>query len=146
MNFLQKRRLYFIGLLILSSVVAGSLIIYALGQNINFFYTPSQIHLNEAPAKTRFRVGGLVEKGSLKREENLKVEFIITDLNRQITIQYVGILPDLFKEGKGVVASGKLLNNRIFLADEILAKHDENYLPPEVATTLKYPSGDNHGS
>jgi cytochrome c-type biogenesis protein CcmE len=111
----------------------------ALNENINLFYSPTQVAAGEAPRGHTFRLGGLVAEGSLKREANegLTVNFEITDSAESITVAYTGILPDLFREGQGIVALGKLDNNGLFVADEVLAKHDENYMPPEVAEALE---------
>lgn len=110
----------------------------ALRENINVFYSPSELlALKEAPVKT-IRLGGMVEKGSVNRsKKDLKVEFYLTDFNQHVVVFYQGILPDLFREGQGVVVLGKLKPNQQFIADEVLAKHDENYMPPEVKASLK---------
>jgi len=117
--------------------VATTLVLNALKTNLNYFYTPTQVANDEAPNNRSFRIGGLVLAGSLKRQtDGLTVEFIVTDTARNIPVSYKGILPDLFKEGKGVVAQGKLGANGYFIADQVLAKHDENYMPPEAAKAL----------
>jgi cytochrome c-type biogenesis protein CcmE len=117
--------------------VATALVLNALKSNLNYFYTPTQVANDEAPSNRSFRIGGLVLAGSLKRQtDGLTVEFIVTDTARNIPVSYKGILPDLFKEGKGVVAQGKLGANGYFIADQVLAKHDENYMPPEAAKAL----------
>ena len=116
----------------------SALLIYALSKNMVYFYTPTQIIKNEAPIGSFIRVGGMVKKNSvIKSKNNLKVSFKIHDLEQVINISYEGILPDLFSEGQGVVMTGKLLNVNTFIADEVLAKHDENYMPPEVADMMK---------
>ena len=119
------------------------LVLYALRQNISLFYSPSQISEGQAPINQHIRVGGMVEKGSLKRnQKSLDVVFIITDFNKKLTIHYQGILPDLFREGQGIVAEGVLTGNQQFNASEVLAKHDEKYMPPQVEQTLqKRPKG-----
>lgn len=118
--------------------VATALVLNAFNQNMVFFFSPSQVYSNEAPKERAFRLGGLVEKGTLKREDDgLTVHFVVTDTVRKINVTYKGILPDLFSEGKGVVAQGKLGTNGIFRADEVLAKHDENYMPPEAAHAIE---------
>lgn len=132
----QIRRFSFISLLIVTLSVVTGLVLFALKQNMNLFFTPTQVVHGEAPVHTRIRVGGMVEKGSLVRGENLEVLFKITDFSESLTIRYRGILPDLFREGQGVVAEGRLPANNVFVANEILAKHDENYMPPEVAKSL----------
>ena len=118
--------------------IATALVLNAFNQNMVFFFSPSQVYSNEAPKERAFRLGGLVEKGTLKREDDgLTVHFVVTDTVRKINVTYKGILPDLFSEGKGVVAQGKLGTNGIFRADEVLAKHDENYMPPEAAHAIE---------
>ena len=121
------------GLLAIGAVVA--LVLNAFQSNLVFFYTPSQVASNEAPQARTFRIGGMVQAGSVKRE-GTTVNFIVTDTARTVPVSYVGILPDLFKEGKGVVAQGQLKGG-VFVAKEVLAKHDENYMPPEAAEALK---------
>jgi len=116
--------------------VAAALILSAFRQNLVFFYTPSDIVANKVPANQTFRVGGLVESGSLKRE-GVRVTFRVTDTAQTITVSYDGILPDLFREGKGVVAEGKIDSGGMFHASEVLAKHDENYMPPDAAHALE---------
>jgi cytochrome c-type biogenesis protein CcmE len=118
--------------------VAATLVLNAFQSNLVFFFTPSQVASNEAPQGRAFRIGGLVEEGSVARaKDGLTVKFRVTDTARTIPVQYVGILPDLFREGKGVVAQGKLGSDGTFNASEVLAKHDENYMPPEAADALK---------
>ncbi|MBA4689357.1 MAG: cytochrome c maturation protein CcmE [Pseudomonas sp.] len=138
MNPVRKKRL-FIVLAILAGVgIAVSLALSALQQNINLFYTPSQIAAGEAPEGTRIRAGGLVEEGSVKRtNDSLSVAFRVTDGAQAITITYQGILPDLFREGQGIVALGRVNADGVLVADEVLAKHDENYMPPEVTQALE---------
>lgn len=120
-------------LLVLGAVVA--LVLNAFQSNLVFFYSPTQIAAKEAPQGRTFRLGGLVEQGSLRRD-GLVVSFVVTDTVQSIPVRYEGILPDLFKEGKGVVAQGQLQGG-IFVAREVLAKHDENYMPPEAAQALQ---------
>lgn len=115
--------------------VAVGLVLNAFQSNLVFFYSPSQIASNEAPANRTFRLGGMVEEGSVKRE-GVTVRFVVTDTAKNVPVRYEGILPDLFKEGKGVVAQGQLQDG-VFVAREVLAKHDENYMPPEAAEALK---------
>ncbi|KOR31624.1 cytochrome C biogenesis protein CcmE [Achromatium sp. WMS3] len=118
--------------------MAAYLAISALRNNIAYFFSPSQVLANEAPIGATFRLGGLVEKGSLRRHnDSLKVEFFVTDLAQKVPVVYTGILPDLFKEGQGVVTKGRLGTDGRFYADSVLAKHDETYMPPEVAASLK---------
>ena len=116
--------------------VATALILNAFQSNLVFFYTPSQIAANEAPLGKSFRIGGMVETGSVKRD-GVEVRFVVTDLTKNVPVAYAGILPDLFREGKGVVAQGQLGADGVFRAREVLAKHDENYMPPEAAMALK---------
>ena len=116
--------------------VATALILNAFQSNLVFFYTPSQIAANEAPQGKSFRIGGMVETGSVKRD-GVEVRFVVTDLTKNVPVAYAGILPDLFREGKGVVAQGQLGADGVFRAREVLAKHDENYMPPEAAMALK---------
>ena len=118
--------------------VATALVLNAFQSNLVFFFTPSQVASNEAPRDRAFRIGGLVEAGSVIREKDaLTVRFRVTDTARTIPVVYTGILPDLFREGKGVVAQGRLGPDGTFHANEVLAKHDENYMPPEAAEALK---------
>ena len=113
--------------------VATVLVLNAFQSNLVFFFSPSQIAAGEAPKDRAFRVGGMVQAGSVKRQgDGLTVEFIVTDTAKSIPVTYKGILPDLFREGKGVVAQGRLGTDGVFRADEVLAKHDENYMPPEA--------------
>lgn len=118
--------------------VAAILVLNAFQSNLVFFFSPTQVAANEAPIGKSFRIGGLVEEGSIKRQsDGVTVSFVVTDTAKVIPVVYTGILPDLFKEGKGVVAQGKLAADGIFRADEVLAKHDENYMPPEAAGALE---------
>src|SRR6266436_4566061 len=116
--------------------VATTLVLMAFNQNLVFFFTPSQVAANEAPVGRTFRIGGMVVPGSLKRQ-GVEVHFVVTDTARSMPVVYRGQLPDLFKEGKGVVAQGQLGADGVFTAREVLAKHDENYMPPEAAHALK---------
>jgi cytochrome c-type biogenesis protein CcmE len=110
----------------------------AFKENLLYFYSPSQIRAGEAPSSRSFRIGGLVVNGSVQREEGgLAVKFDLTDNSATVPVTYTGILPDLFREGQGIVAMGSLDSTGLFVADEVLAKHDENYMPPEVADALK---------
>jgi cytochrome c-type biogenesis protein CcmE len=117
---------------------AGALILNAFQSNLVFFYSPTQIVAQEAPQGRMFRIGGLVEAGSVKRQtDGVTVQFSVTDTAHRVPVQYTGILPDLFKEGKGVVAQGELGADGVFRAKEVLAKHDENYMPPEAADAVE---------
>ena len=123
--------------------VAAALVLNAFQGNIVFFFSPSQVASKEAPLDRTFRVGGMVEKGSLKRRpDGITVEFVVTDTAKNLPVVYSGLLPDLFKEGKGVVAQGKLGPDGAFHASEVLAKHDENYMPPEAAHALSKAEAD----
>jgi cytochrome c-type biogenesis protein CcmE len=123
------------GLAILTAAVL--LVLYALRNNVSLYFTPTQVFNKEAPQGRNFRIGGLVEENSLSREKDgLTSHFVITDLHKTMSVTYKGILPDLFKEGKGVVAQGKLQADNVFYAEEVLAKHDENYMPPEAKDAL----------
>jgi cytochrome c-type biogenesis protein CcmE len=118
--------------------VAAWLVLSAFQKNLVFFFTPTQILAGEAPHGRSFRVGGMVEKGSLVHQpDGLTWTFVVTDMSRKIPVNYHGILPDLFKEGKGVVAEGRLGGDNVFAAEQVLAKHDENYMPPDAAYALK---------
>jgi len=118
--------------------IATALVLNAFRSNLVFFFTPTQVAANEAPVGRTFRIGGMVETGSLKREaDGLTVHFRVTDTAQAIPVVYKGILPDLFKEGKGVVAQGRLGPNGEFTASEVLAKHDENYMPPDAAHAME---------
>jgi cytochrome c-type biogenesis protein CcmE len=132
---LRHKRLAFAGGLLLAVGAIAALVFNAFQSNMVFFYTPTQVEAKEAPANRTFRVGGLVQEGSVLRD-GLKVNFIVTDTAKTVAVRYEGILPDLFQEGKGVVAQGQLQNG-VFVAREVLAKHDENYMPPEAASALK---------
>lgn len=138
MNPQRKKRLALILALVAGVTVAVGLALSALQQNINLFYTPTQIANGEAPVGARIRAGGMVEQGSLQRSgDSLDVRFVVTDFQQKVTITYRGILPDLFREGQGIVALGKLNEAGVVVADEVLAKHDEKYMPPEVTKALK---------
>ena len=134
----RHRRLAIIaaGLVVLG--IALALVLNALRGNVAFFFSPTQVAAGEAPVNRSFRVGGLVEKGSLQREsDGLTMRFVVTDTAKSITVRYTGILPDLFKEGAGAIAQGKLDADGTFRATEVLAKHDENYMPPEAAQAIE---------
>lgn len=134
----RQKRLAFVGLAILGIGAASALALTALQSNISYFFSPSQVLAKEAPPDRVFRLGGLVSEGTVARQpDGLTVRFDVTDNAETVKVAYTGILPDLFSEGKGVVTKGKLGPDGIFYADEVLAKHDEEYLPPEVASTLK---------
>ncbi|MFV2055477.1 MAG: cytochrome c maturation protein CcmE [Thiohalomonadales bacterium] len=128
------------------SVVTG-LLLQAFNSNMVFFYSPSQVHAGEAKQNREFRLGGLVEEGSLRREnDGLTVHFLVTDNAKTVSVKYVGILPDLFKEGEGVVTQGRMNREGLFMANEVLAKHDETYMPKEVAEALEQAKTTNNGT
>jgi cytochrome c-type biogenesis protein CcmE len=133
----RHRRFAWIGAGLVTLGIAAALVLSAFRSNLVFFFTPSQVIAKEAPQSRPFRIGGLVEAGSLKRDpDSLTVRFRVTDTAQTIPVTYTGLLPDLFKEGKGVVAQGALGPDGAFHATEVLAKHDENYMPPEAKAAL----------
>ncbi|MFA6014735.1 MAG: cytochrome c maturation protein CcmE [Gallionellaceae bacterium] len=133
----QKRLMFIFGGIALIGAAVG-LVLYALKNNVSLYFTPTQVYNKEAPQGRSFRIGGLVEEGSVSREKDgLTVRFSITDTAQKMPVIYKGILPDLFKEGKGVVAQGKLQADNVFYAEEVLAKHDENYMPPEALHAIE---------
>ena len=132
----RQKRFAIIGGVLLALTAATALVLNAFRSNMVFFFTPTQISTGEAPKARAFRLGGLVQQGSVARD-GINVRFVVTDTAKNVTVQYQGTLPDLFKEGKGVVAQGELNNEGVFMAKEVLAKHDENYMPPEAAEALK---------
>jgi len=137
MNPKRRNRLIMILLIVVGVGVAVGLTLVALNKNINLFYSPTEVVRGEAPTERTFRLGGLVEEGSIHRAEGgLQVRFDVTDGREAVTVAFNGILPDLFREGQGIVAQGRLDDEGIFFADDVLAKHDENYMPPEVAEAL----------
>ncbi len=137
MHPIRKRRLFTVIaiLSVLGCVVA--LVLYALRQNINVFYSPTEVQHGNAPSNRMIRLGGMVLPGSVQRQEDLVVKFQVTDFKANIPVEYRGILPDLFNEGKGVVVEGRWRHSGIFKAETVLAKHDENYMPPEVKQILQ---------
>ncbi len=132
----RHKRLAIAGGVVVAVGAIAALVLNAFQSNLVFFYSPSQVASNEAPTGRTFRLGGLVKEGSVKRD-GVKVNFQVTDTAQTIPVKYEGILPDLFKEGKGVVAQGQIGPDGVFVAREVLAKHDENYMPPEAAEALK---------
>ncbi|MBX3302936.1 MAG: cytochrome c maturation protein CcmE [Nitrospira sp.] len=133
----RHKRFVFIGLGLLALGVATVLVLNAFQSNLVFFFTPTQVASGEVPQGRSFRIGGMIEDGSLVRDsDGLTVHFIVTDTAKRVPVTYKGILPDLFKEGKGAVAQGQLGADGTFVASEVLAKHDENYMPPEAAEAL----------
>ncbi|MEY3218931.1 MAG: hypothetical protein RIT27_288 [Pseudomonadota bacterium] len=138
MSAKHKQRLGWIALLLLGVGTGVALALMAFKANLQLFFMPTQIVAGEAPKGQTIRIGGLVEKNSVQRAtDSLKIHFNVTDNHQKVSVQYEGILPDLFREGQGIVAIGKLQDNGNFLASEVLAKHDENYMPPQVADGLK---------
>lgn len=134
----RQKRLIFVGLGILGVGAAAALALSALQSNLSYFFSPSQVQAGEHPADAVFRVGGLVVKDTLQRQpDGLTVRFNVTDNAATVPVSYTGILPDLFGEGQGAVAKGRMGGDGVFYAEEVLAKHDESYVPPEVAATLK---------
>ena len=132
----RHKRLAAIGVGVAALGIAAALVLSAFEQNLVFFFTPSQVAANEAPQGRTFRIGGMVEKGSVQRT-GVDVRFLVTDTAKTIPVVYSGALPDLFREGKGVVAQGQLGPDGVFRAREVLAKHDENYMPPEAAEAVQ---------
>jgi cytochrome c-type biogenesis protein CcmE len=127
-----------VGLVIAGVAIAAALGLRAFDDNLLYFYSPTQVAAGEAPPGKKFRLGGLVTEGSIQREPGaLEVRFQVTDMKESMTVSYSGVLPDLFREGQGVIAFGVLMPDGSFRADEVLAKHDENYMPPEVAEALR---------
>ncbi len=134
----RRQRLIFVAVLVLGVGAATALALRAMGENMLYFYSPTQVKAGEAPRERAVRVGGLVVPGSIRREPgDLEVRFDVTDNAETVTVTFSGILPDLFREGQGIVAMGRLGDDGVFRAEEVLAKHDENYMPPEVAEALQ---------
>ncbi|MBV8876912.1 MAG: cytochrome c maturation protein CcmE [Gammaproteobacteria bacterium] len=139
----RRRRLALVLGIVAGVSIAGALALSAFRQNVTFFFDPSEVAAGMVPAGERFRLGGMVTKGSLQRPPgSLEVHFVVTDFSHDVPVSYTGVLPDLFREGAGVVAHGRLRADGTFVADEVLAKHDEKYMPPEVARSLKRRHGD----
>jgi len=135
---LRKQRLYVVLSILFGTAMAAFLVFKGLSENINLFYSPSDLKKEKISVDNQIRVGGMVKKDSINKENNsLRISFVITDFEEDLLITYEGILPDLFSEEAGIVAKGKINEEGIFIANEVLAKHDENYMPPEVAKTLK---------
>lgn len=137
MNPTRIRRIWLIVLLLVAVAIAGSLITFAMQENMTYLFTPTQVKNKEAPSDARFRLGGVVCEGTVKRSEGtLKVSFSVTDRVNQVIVQHEGILPDMFKEGTSIITTGKMLGSK-FIASEVLAKHDETYTPKEVQDAMK---------
>ena len=134
----RRKRIFIVSFILIGISIAATLILTAFEENLMYFYSPTEIANGKAPKVRAFRIGGLVLTDSVKRNpNNLKVNFVLTDTVNEIKVVYDGILPDLFREGQGIVANGKMKSDNIFVADQVLAKHDENYMPPEVAKALE---------
>ncbi len=147
MHPVRKQRLYLVLFLVVFSSAAIGLVVYALSGNINLFYPPAEVAAGNAPVGQSLRVGGMVVEGSIKRsDDSLRVEFELTDYQASVPVVYEGILPDLFGEGQGAVVAGKLNEQGVVHATEVLAKHDENYMPPEVAEALEKSTAMKSGS
>ena len=142
----RKKRIYLISLFFMTIATSIYLILWALRDNIVFFYSPSEIqqkiNLKEIDEMSKLRLGGMVKESSIEQFNDGSINFIITDFDREMVVFYKGIIPDLFKEQQGVIAEGSINNEGMFIANSILAKHDENYMPPEVQDTLKKDYGD----
>ncbi len=146
MHPVRKQRLYLVLFVVLFSSAAAGLVVYALSGNINLFFPPAEIAAGKAPVGQPIRVGGMVLADSVQRsDDSLEVRFVLTDYKANVNVVYEGILPDLFGEGQGAVASGKLNEEGVLMASEVLAKHDENYMPPEVADALEQSGYDHKG-
>lgn len=134
----RYKRLAVIAVGVVSLTVASLFVLNAFRSNLVFFYSPTEVLAGQAPTDRTFRIGGMVEKGSVQRSaDGLKVSFVVTDMNQRVPVHYEGALPDLFREGQGVVAQGRLTEGPAFIAKDVLAKHDENYMPPEAAQAMK---------
>jgi cytochrome c-type biogenesis protein CcmE len=139
----RRRRMAVVAAIVVGVSIAGALALSAFRQNVTFFFDPSQVAAGKVPPGEHFRLGGMVTQGSLHRAPgSLEVQFVVTDFSHNVPVIYSGVLPDLFREGAGVVAHGRLRPDGTFVADEVLAKHDENYMPPEVARSLKRRHGE----
>ena len=138
----RQRRITLVVGILAGVSLAGALALSAFRDNVMFFFDPTQVALGEAPVDKRFRLGGMVRPGSVDREQgSLEMSFVVTDFQQDVPVRYSGVVPDLFRENQGVVAHGRLGTDGIFVADEILAQHDENYMPPEVARAIKEKHG-----
>lgn len=134
----RRKRLWSVALMVCGVAAATAFALQAFQKNLLYFYNPSQVRSGEAPARSVFRVGGMVEKGSVRRASgSLEVRFTLTDFAERVVVSYTGVLPDLFREGQGIIARGRLGPDGTFVAEEVLAKHDENYMPPEVKESLR---------
>jgi len=136
----RRQRLILIALMVIGAGLATAFALKSFNENLMYFFSTTDVVAGKAPKDTLFRLGGMVVKGSVERPgDGMMVRFKLTDFNKDVMVEYTGILPDLFREGQGIVAHGKLDNRGVFIAEEVLAKHDENYMPPEVKGSLKKP-------
>jgi len=134
----RQKRMVTVAAILAGVGIATAFALQAFQKNLLYYYSPTQIQAGEAPASRAFRVGGLVENGSVQRAPgSLEVRFTLTDFSNRVGVSYTGVLPDLFREGQGIIARGKIGDDGVFVAEEVLAKHDENYMPPEVQDSLK---------
>lgn len=140
MTPVRRQRLILILLMVAGVATAATFALKAFNENLMYFFSTTEVAEGKAPKEAKFRLGGMVVKGSVERpDRGIMVRFALTDYSKQVTVEYSGILPDLFREGQGIVANGRLNSKGVFVAEEVLAKHDENYMPPEVADSLKQP-------
>ena len=140
MTPVRRQRLILILLMVAGVATAATFALKAFDENLMYFFSTTEVAEGKAPKDAKFRLGGMVVEGSINRpNKDIMVRFDLTDYNKQVTVEYSGILPDLFREGQGIVANGRLNKDNVFVAEEVLAKHDENYMPPEVADSLKKP-------
>jgi cytochrome c-type biogenesis protein CcmE len=137
----RQQRMLGVAAIAVGLAIAAGLTLTAFRKNLMNFYTPTDLIAASAPAGAKLRLGGLVERGSVRRGDGLKVEFTLADCVNQVQVRYEGLLPDLFREGQGIVANGHMGDDRVFVADEVLAKHDENYMPPQVAKSMQTAQG-----
>ena len=134
----RQKRMVAVAAIVVGVGIATAFALQAFNKNLLYYYSPTQVRAGEAPSMRSFRIGGLVQNGSVKRAPgSLEVHFTVTDFKNEVTVSYTGVLPDLFREGQGIIARGKLADGGQFVAEEVLAKHDENYMPPEVKDSLK---------
>jgi cytochrome c-type biogenesis protein CcmE len=142
MKVARKQRLILITLMVLGASVATAFALKSFNENLMYFFSTTDVVAGKAPKDALFRLGGMVVKGTVERpDKGMMVRFKLTDYSKDVTVEYTGILPDLFREGQGIVAHGKLNDQGVFIAEEVLAKHDENYMPPEVKASLKQKAG-----
>ena len=140
MTPVRRQRLILILLMVAGVATAATFALKAFDENLMYFFSTTEMAEGKAPKDAKFRLGGMVVEGSIRRpDKGIMVRFDLTDYSKQVTVEYSGILPDLFREGQGIVANGRLNKDNIFVAEEVLAKHDENYMPPEVEESLKKP-------